>query len=347
MATYHDGFRTATQLTVEARAAADVVTAADPLSGFLPPVENDTLDYDLGADDLGLPRAASFRSYDSTAPFGRERSVGSRKGSLPASSIKLPLGEYSQLQLRQASDDAIGAALERKALQNGQSVAIRAILARAEAISTGKVSLANENGITVEIDFGRLPAHTVTAATAWTDPNALALTDIIAYQAAYDLANGGPAGGAITSSRVLNALSINKEVIAAATGRGDSGLNRIGRSDVLSVLSDYGITSVIVYDKQYEDVTGTMRRAIADDRFILTPSQDDSVSLIGGSLGSTEWGIPAEALQPAYGISGGEQAGIFAGAFSHPDPEGMYVLASSIFLPVLRKPNATFAADVI
>ena len=112
---YNDTFRTATELTGVARGAADAVEAADALTPFLPSVESVTLDFDLDADVLALPRAASFRSFDATAPYGKEKSIGSRKGSLPASSIKLRLGEYQQLRLRGASDDAIGAAIERKA----------------------------------------------------------------------------------------------------------------------------------------------------------------------------------------------------------------------------------------
>lgn len=341
----HQAFRTAVQLTAEARAAADIVTDADELSVFLPAVENRTLDFDLDNDSIGLPRAATFRSYDATAPYGREESVGGRKGKLPASSIKLPLGELQQLQLQQASSDSIGAALERKARQNGQSIAIRAILARGAVISTGKVTL-NENKIVAEIDFGRSAGHTVVAANVWSLAGTDIPADILAWQAVYRATNGGNPTAVVTSPQVLAYMATNTAIISLAMGTTGSGLTRIGRSDVIGVLASFfGITEVIEYDRQYRDYEGNTVRPIAADRFIFVPSRSNVV-IDGGPLGSTQWGVPAEALQPNYGISADEQPGIFAAAFDRVDPEGLDVLASSIFLPVPQDPDLTFAAKV-
>jgi hypothetical protein len=345
MATYNASFRTAAQLTAETRAAADLVEASDALTEFLPSFETATLEYTLDGDTLGLPRAASFRSYDATAPYGREQSVGSRKGSLPASSIKLPLGELQQLLLQQASATAISEAQDRKARVNGQSIAVRAILARGQAIETGKVTL-NENKIVTEIDFGRKASHTVIAAALWSLPDTPILTQILALQATYKATNGTRAQGAIFSSDVLASMATNDEFIAAATGSGTSGLTRISEDLVYAVLRQNGFIDPLVYDVALEDVSGTLRPVISDDVFILTPARD-GFTIDGGPLGATQWGIPAEALQSAYGIPAGERAGIFGCAFSHPDPEGMDILASAIFLPLLASPNKTLTATVL
>lgn len=347
---YSPTFRTAEDLTGAARGAADAVEAADALTQFLPSVESFTLDFDLDADELGLPRAASFRSFDATAPYGKEKAVGSRKGSLPPASIKLRLGEYSQLRMRQASDDAIGDALERKARQNGQSLAIRAILARGDLIANGSVTLSQENGITTVIDFGRPGGNTVTAGTVWSNSSSTPIADLLTWNAYYDTLNGGPSDTVITSSSVLNALATNTSVIAAARGTSSSGLTRISRADVLGVLADFGIRNVVVYDKQYEDMTGTTRRVIPADRFILVPSLDAVVSDgDAGPIGQTLWGVPAEAFEDAYGIGEADRPGIFAAAFKESDPERLEVLDSSIFLPVgsTAGVKATFSADVL
>lgn len=341
----HTGFRTPTQLTAQARGAADVVTDADVLSQFLPAVENRTLDFDLDNDSVGLPRAATFRSYDATAPYGREESVGGKKGKLPASSIKLPLGELQQLQLQGGDPEAIGAALDKKARQNGQSIAIRAILARGQMISTGKVTL-NENKIIAEIDFGRAAGHTVSAAASWALAGTDIAADILLWQGVYRATNGGNPTAVITSPQVLAYMSTNTSIINIAMGGTGSGLTRIGRGDVLGVLASFfGITEVIEYDKQYKDYEGNSLRPIAADRFVFVPSTNE-VNIDSGPLGSTQWGVPAEALQPNYGITAGEQPGIFAGAFDRVDPEGLDVLASSIFLPVPSDIDLTLAADV-
>ncbi|WP_213816232.1 major capsid protein [Glaciihabitans sp. dw_435] len=334
MGNYEDKIRNAEDLSAVARGAADAVELADALTPFLPSREDVTLDYDLDADTLGLPRAASFRAYDATAPYGKEKSVGSRKGSLPASSIKLRIGELDQLLFRGASDEALGDAYERKARQNGQSVAIRAIFARGAAIADGKVDLQAENGLSVSIDFGRPTGNSIVAQTPWTNPAADAIADIIALQAYFDGVNGGQAGGVILSTAVLQALSTNTSFITAFRGTSSSGLTRIGQADVLSVLSDYNVREITRYDKQYEDMFGVTRRVIPQDRFILVPSQDDVVIGDGGVLGETIWGAPAESFKEKYGIPESDRAGIFAAAFDGSDPEGIDILASAIFLPV-------------
>ena len=347
---YNDTFRDAATLTAVARGAADAVESADPLTPFLPSVESVTLDFDLDADVLALPRAASFRSFDATAPYGKEKSIGSRKGSLPASSIALRLNEYQQLRMRQASNDAIGAALERKALLNGQSLAIRAIFARGDLIANGSVTLAQENGITTVIDFGRPGGNTVTAGTPWSTITSTPLTDILTWLAYYNTLNGGPTNTVITSTNVLNALAVNTSMIAAARGsNGGSGLTRIAPGEVLAVLAAYGLTNVITYDKQYEDITGTTRRVIPFDRFILVPSSDSGFVGDAGPVGQTLWGVPAEAFEDTYGISADDQAGIFAAAFKAPNPERLEVLNSSIFLPVgsTAGVKGTMSADVL
>lgn len=342
--TIHTGFRTPVQLTAEARAAADIVEAADPLTALLPSVENRTLDFDLDNDSVGLPRAAVFRSYDATAPYGREESVGSRKGKLPAASLKLPLGELDQLRIQGAGSDTIGAALERKARQNAVSIAIRAIIARGELISTGKVTL-NENNLVAEIDFGRDASLTTVAGVLHSNTAADAVAHHLAWLATYRLFNGGNPGTTWVSEQYLSYLSVNTSIIALAYPGTATAPTRITRDAVVAVLIALGHRRIRVYDEQYKDYVGNDVRPIAADRMVFTPSTD-TVTIDGGPLGSTQWGVPAEALNSTYGIAESEQAGIFAGAFGRTDPEGMDVLASSIFLPVPNDINSTMAIEV-
>jgi hypothetical protein len=349
MGTYNDTFRSAAELTAAARGAADAVEAQDPLTRFMPSVDSFTLDFDLDADVLALPRSASFRSFDATAPYGKEKSVGSRKGSLPAASIKLKLGEYDQLKMRQASNEAIGAAIEAKAVKNGQSLAVRAIFARGDVIANGSVTLFEENGLTTVIDFGRPAGNTVSAGTVWSNIASTPISDILGWQAYYNALNGGNSDTVVLSTNIMNYLAVNTSIIAAARGTTSSGLTRVSWDDVKSVLAQYtGLTNVIVYDKQYEDITGTTRRVIPADRFILLPANSGFATSDVGPLGQTLWGVPAEAFEDSYGITGDDQAGIFAAAFKAPDPERIDVLSSSIFLPALSTAGGkgTMSADV-
>lgn len=342
---YNGEFRDAAELSAVARGAADAVEANDVLTPFLPSVETYDLDYDLSAGEAGLPMAASFRAYDATAPYGRETSVGAKKGKLPASSVKHKVGEIQRLRMRQASTDAFGSELEKKARAGGQSIAVRAILARAEAIATGKVALAGENGMTVEINFGRDASLSVAAGVTWSNIAAPAITDILAWQAAYRIINGGDAPTVITSSQTMADLEKNTQVISAAMRSTSSGLTRVSRAEVLSVLASMGITEVIIYDDVHTDQFGVSRRAIAADKFLLAPASSGGIGE-SGPLGVTQWGVPAEALNERYGVPEDDRPGIFAGHFDYTDPESTDVLSSSIFLPVLEKFNAVLDADV-
>ena len=327
---YNDTYRDASDLTAVARGAADAVEAADLLTQLMPSTESVTLDYNLDADALGLAAAASFRAYDATAPYGKETSVGSKRGSLPASSQKLQLGELKALRLRQATDDAIGISMETKARNVGQAIAIRAIFARAEAIADGKVTMDAENGLTVEIDFGRDSSQTVTAGTPWSTIGADAIGDMLTWQAVLALY---PPAGVLTSSAVVNALSKNTAIVQEVKGSATT-LTRISRNDTIQVIRDFlGISDVRVYDKTYTDMTGATRRPIAQDRFLFLPSFDGGVGDVG-PVGQTLWGVPAEAFEDDYGISIDDAAGIFAAAFKDTDPERFDILGSAIELPV-------------
>jgi len=333
MGIYNGTIRTAAELSAVARGAADAVEAGDLLAQVLPSIETEDLDYDLAAGEQSLPKSASFRAYDATAPYGKETNVGSKKGSLPASSVKFALSELAKLQLRGASDDALGANLESKARTAGQSIAIRSILARGEALSTGKVSMSAENGLTLEINFGRDASLSAAVGTTWSNIAAPAYTDLLAGIAAYRAFNGGDPRGALVSSQTLNDLSLNTGFISAAKGTTSSGLTRITRREVLAVLSDLGISDVRVYDEQYVNPAGATVRPIAADKLLLVGSFDGGFGDTG-PLGVTQWGIPAEALNESYGIPAGDGAGIFAAQFDRTDPEGSDVLGSSIFLPI-------------
>jgi hypothetical protein len=333
MGIYNGTIRTAAELSAEARGAADAVEAGDLLAQLLPSIETEDLDYDLSAGEQSLPKSASFRAYDATAPYGKETSIGSKKGSLPASSVKFALGELAKLRLRGASEEALGNDLERKARTAGQSIAIRSILARGEALSTGAVTMSGENGLTLEIDFGRDASLSASVGTTWSNIAAPAYTDLLAGIAAYRAYNGGDPRGALASSQIINDLSLNTGFISAAKGTTSSGLTRITRREVLAVLADLGLSDVRVYDEQYTDPAGSTVRPIAADKLLLVGSLDGGFG-DAGPLGVTQWGIPAEALNEAYGVPDDGRSGIFAAQFDRTDPEGSDVLGSSIFLPI-------------
>jgi len=113
------------------------------------------------------------------------------------------------------------------------------------------------------------------------------------------------------------------------------------------VFASYGFGQIVINDDQVV-YNGSNTRIIANNKLIWLPSAGGlQLGGVGGTLGRTDWGIPAEAINSQYGITGSEMPGIFAAAFHDDDPEGHNVLASAIALPVLSSANATFAAAVL
>jgi hypothetical protein len=344
MGIYSSAFRTATQLTAQSRAAADVVAAGFQLSDWFPSQENFSLSYDFDPSSVSLTDAATYRTFETEAPFGSTPGDQARSGKLPPISRKLRVKEFDQLTLF-GQTDAIGAKFDDYARRLGAQIAARVALAQGQAVETGTIVL-QENGLNFTIDFGRKAGHTVTAGTVWSTITANALGDLTTWVAAYVATNGTAPAVAMMSTAILSALQKNQSIITAATGLSTANQPAIISQDqVRAVFASYGFGRIVVNDDQV-NVANVATRLISSDKLIFLPESGGSLG-VGGGLGSTEWGVPAEAINADYGIADAEKPGLFAAAFHDNDPEGHNVLASAIVLPVENNANRTFAADVL
>jgi hypothetical protein len=341
---YSPAFRTAVQLTGLARAAADVLADNFQLSRYLPNQDNYGLSFDFDINALGLADAATYRSFDTEAPFGSTPGSQTRTGKLPPISRKLRVSEFDQLSLY-GQADAIGAKFDQYAERLGGQIAARIALAQGQAVETGSITIV-ENKMNFTISFGRAGGHTVNAVAAWSTVGTDVIADLTAWKAVYVATNGFAPAVAQISSTIMAALQKNTSVIKAALGRGTDLPGLISQDQVRSVFASYGFGRIEINDDQV-NVAGVATRIIGVDKFVWLP-ESGGVQLggTGGSLGRTDWGIPAEAINGIYGIAESERPGIFSAAFHSEDPEGHNVLASAIALPVLESANATFAADV-
>jgi len=331
--------RTASQLTTEARAAAQVSSTGYALSEYLPDQDNYGLSFNFDVNQLEINDPASFRAYNTGSDVGRTGGAENRSGKLPPTSRRFDVTEHAQLLLYGQGGDALAAVYEKYARKLGASIAARVEQARGEAIATGKVTIA-ERDLQFTVDYGRKAEHTVVAGTAWTGAGALPIDDLDLWSAVYRVTNGESPGATLISGQRFAALQKNADMIKMAVGRGTDLPSRISVVDVLSVLSSYGYNDV----RQFDEVIGGAR-VIAADQLVFVPS-NSGVILDGGSLGTTDWGIPAEAINDTYGISASDRPGVFSAAFSSDDPEGSYVLGSAIVLPVLTNANATLSATI-
>lgn len=177
-------FRTPGQLTGAARGAFDAAFDSFGIAALLPPAENFTLDYNFAVGAAPLPPAAKFRSFNTRSMVNTVGQGSRASGKLPPTSIRLYVDEFQQLEMY-GQDDAIGAKFEEYAIRNAQSIAFRVVLAAAEAIEKGVVTL-EERGLALTVDFGRRADLSAVATTPWaTVATAKPLDDIEALKAAF------------------------------------------------------------------------------------------------------------------------------------------------------------------
>jgi len=342
-------YRSAIELTGAAQAAAEAFERSMPLTEWLPFHSNPTLTYSFDASGVTPVDVAEYRSFDTPAPYGTLGKKITKEGHLPPISRKLPVSEYTQLQYA-GRLTMLGSVLDDYAARLGVGIAARVEIARVQAVTTGRVILA-ENGVSATIDYGRDPGLTLplpVSAKQWTHSKALPVDDLIAWRDLVKVKSLGSVPMAILmSNQVMNTLMTNPQIVSYALGRTNDLPSRVSANDVRTVLAGYaGLSRVVIADEAY--ATYNFGRTVFPVGTVVLLPPAGVLSVDGsGSLGTTDYGVTAEAIQPEYGIPAGEQSGIFGGAFGHHDPEGLDVLCSAVALPLVQRSNATLAAQVI
>lgn len=311
------------------------------LNRFLPNRVVDDLSYRFLRGGGGLTEAATFRSYDAESSIAGREGVQRVMGELPPISRKIRLGEYDSLRQRRL-DGAIRGQIMSDAVNMVRSVAARIELARGQALATGVVSI-NEDGLTVEADFGRDPSHTVGSATPWSDPDADILAELITWRDLYEATNGVMPGAIVTSRAVVGRMIRNgefRELVSTLAGTPSI----VSEAALQAALSAHGLPPITVYSAQVS-VNGTAQRVIDEDLLLMLPAAVDADAFEDTELGGTFWGTTAEALDPSFDISESEAPGIVAGSYRTEDPVAVWTKAAAISLPVMANPDLSLAAD--
>lgn len=325
-------FRTPAQLTGVARGAFRAHVEKYVTAGLLPAKANYTLDYTLNVGESILPPAASFRSYSTESEVGTLAGGETRSGKLPPISIRTPVDEYQQLFMY-GQQDGIGAAFEERAIRNATAVGSRVVLAQAEAIQSGKVTIA-ERKLQLTIDFGRKAGLTANAGVPWsTTATATPIADMEAIRTAL----GKSIVRSLVSQQAATYLQSNVDLMKLALGRGSDLPSRISWEDVRSVFRDWQLGELEINTEKVVNQAGAEVPLFAADKVVV---------LAASQVGTTELGVTAESLQAANGIAQGQAAGLFSGASEQDDPAGYNVLVSAIALPVAGATNNTASLDV-
>lgn len=296
----------------------------------------------------GLVPIAQFRAYDAepsvgTAPSGKRVTL-----ELPAIGQTIPVSEYRQLRVRNASDDAILNEILKTTEVVVAAVSDAIERLRGIVISTGKATINPTNfggaveGFSSEDDFGRSAGHSVSAGSAWTSASVSRLADLQTWFDVYVAANGVEPGSMLMSTRVARALAAGNEF---QTQLINGAARPATRGEVNAVLEGAGLPQIITYDRRVR-VGNTATKVLPDDRLFLLPAPVDTDG--ESELGATFWGETLTATDAGWGIEPGETPGIVAGTYRGEKPPLIAeVISDAIALPVLANADLSFSADVL
>lgn len=219
------------------------------------------------------------------------------------------------------------------------SVKDRTIVAKAELLATGKMSI-KENHLDISVDYG-IPTENKMEFD-WSKNDVDYLGDI---QKAVDIAteSGRKITGMITSQKNISKMMLNKNIQTAILGTNGSGA-MVSRAQIQTLFAEYfGFSEIVVSDDKYKvenaNGTTTMHRYFPED--VVT-----FYAKTGTSLGVGLWGVtPEEKEQGAFTQKSMNQF-ITLTQWKEPDPVAVWTKASGLFIPVLPDPSSLFICNV-
>lgn len=285
--------------------------------------------YSRGMD--ALVDVAEFRSFDAESQIARRPGASRVTGELQPISRKIPLSEYAQLRIRNASNDEIATGIYSDASRLSREVAARFELARGELLQTGNIVL-NENGVVSTYASGRNASLTETGPIGadWDDPGSDPIADVIADADLVQSVGGIRPDTMIVSSKIMVDLQKHAKVIGALTANAPA----------------YGTRGMV--EDAFLGIAGVRIRVVDSIYPLTTPAIDEEYIVLynaGVSTGETLHGVTVESTDPKY-ANLSVQPGLVAGSWTVHDPATLWTHAVAIGLPILVNPDTTMGRKV-
>ncbi len=293
---------------------------------------------------------ASYRAYDSSVPLAdRTAWETTREGLLPPLGQKLVVGEQQQILLEQshgADQDRLIELLYDDVERHVEAIRSRLELAAGDVLVDGKFSLTNENGLTIEVDFGVPAGNMPVAAKAWSDPTSDPIADELGWMQYLDDLGAPEPEIVVTSKKAFTALTRNNAYRAAyyrSVNPSTTPTRTLNEAEVNAVRADYGLPPVVLYKAQV-NVDGAATRVLPDDRWIMLPPDR-------AKWGQTQYGVTAEALVLSRGthpeILREDAPGIIITRDAQADPVQIWTKGGAVSMPVLHTPDCHIVAKVL
>lgn len=310
------------------------------LVNYFPERRTDDLEFRVRKGALNDVDIAEYRSWDTPAPMTGRPGTKYIRGKLGPVSRQIPLGEEEYLQqqsLQRNTDDPIINAIYDDAERMIRSVQNRLEVARGDLFNDGVLTL-SENGLSLEANWGRPAAMSVTAGTVWTDAGAPILTNLLAWQEAYSDENGVDPGALVIPRKRIGSFALNTEMRNYSASNGTVPL-RLNRALINQALDAEGLPPIVVFDRQVRK-DGVKTRVLPENKVFLAPP-------VGEKIGDTMYGITAEALKlRRLGlIEADAMPGVVAVVTTNDHPVQTYTVGTAISMPVM--PNAGLVMDAV
>ena len=303
--------------------------------------ENLEAEYFRLSDGLMLPSMAKVHAFDSEAAIGTRPTL--EKLTIEKLLIKEKINQSERVQLypsKGVSESAIVDYVFDDMGRLAESVKTRTEVAKMEAISTGAITV-KENNLDFKIDYG-VPA-TNRKRYSWANPEADILGNI---QDMIDIAKaqGKTVNKAITSTKIVGFMRKNKAIQTAMYGVNGVG-TFISLGQINNLMTDmFGFTITLndeMYKYEKQDGTFETKRYFAENKFVLATLNAN------GSIGTGLWGTTPEELNYGQYSAKSAQQYITITQWATPDPVAVWTKASGLFVPVIPDPSGLVISTIV
>ena len=331
----------------------NVARPADPLEGLFTDQTTPNLvaTYHTMASEYSIPQMAQFHAFDVPAQKSIPAPIDEHNVEKGLIKVKRNTTEL----LRQLTGRGVNAepelynAVMDFAADLSNQVVTRAKVARAEVLSTGKMTIA-ENGISITVDYG-VPADNLAltldlGAGAATDP-ATQLQEIVDNAAD----KGVTITGMICARSTLTKMRQNVAIQKAINGVNMTGV-LVTNAQLRAWLDDeFGIGTVITDDLSYSlpyDLDQYGRPQVHQQRYYPKGKVTFFGTGNGMKLGAGLWGVPPEVDLAGYYEGGvtNRDTYVYISQWSEKDPAILWTKASALYMPVLFNPYSLYVATV-
>lgn len=299
---------------------------------FLPNDEifSTTFAYDVIKEHNNM---AAMIGYGAEPPVIDQDEVAHQMGEVAKMGLKYIATEEELLALNQARNNSEHRAMVDRLAKKGvdlvKAIQLRVDVAKLEAISKGKFSY-KKNNVNISVNYKIPKDHKKTA--DWADESHDVIGDLLEWNDQYVDENGEQADVILMTREAQSLLLKNTTIVNEARGA-QSGVTRVSKEELNTVLGAYGLPPVELVTKRQTKVQDPFTGK--DQKVEYFPK--NRIVFVKQGLGNFVYGPTVEnEFQPGISLS----------AYDKDEPIESIIRVAAAGFPVIEKPSLLLHADV-